>query len=95
METPSCPATSPRNGRPPLPPPQPATNRLGHPPGSGEGFASGQEQVDGFKELVNKLAWVLGSTYKHPYSSKKGPVHELAVRAARSIVRATGYPKSK
>lgn len=72
-----------------------AAGSLGYPPGKGEEEASGQEQTDCVKELTNKLAWVLGSTYKRAYSGKKGPVHSFAELAALGIVRAQGYSKSK
>lgn len=72
-----------------------AEGSIGYPPGPGEGEASGQEQTDCIKELTNKLAWVLGSTYKSQYSHKKGPVYHFAQLAALGIVRAQGYSKSK
>lgn len=72
-----------------------APDNFGFPPGSGPGMASGQEQTDCVKELTNKLAWVLGSTYKKTYSSNKGPVHLYAQRIAKGIVRGQGYSKTK
>lgn len=94
METPNTePPARPR--RPPKATFGNAPDSLGYPPGSGEGFASGQDQTDCVKELANKLAWVLGSTYKKTYSSKRGPVRSFAELAALGIVRAQGYSKSK
>ena len=72
-----------------------APDHFGYPPGSGEGLASGQEQTDCAKELANKISWVLGSTYRLPYSNKKGPVYRFAQLAALAIIRAQGYSKSK
>ncbi len=72
-----------------------AEGSIGYPPGPGKGEASGQEQSDCVKELTNKLAWVLGSTYSAQYSGKKGPVYKFAQLAALGIVRAQGYSKSK
>lgn len=94
METPNS-ATPPRSGDSPQASFGNAQDSLGYPPGSGPGFASGQEQTDCVKELTNKIAWVLGSTYKKTYSSKRGPVHSLAQRVAKGIVKASGYSKSK
>jgi len=72
-----------------------AKDSIGYPAGPGPEEASGQEQTDCVKELTNKLAWVLGSTYKRTYSSKHGPVQDFAKLAALGIVRAQGYSKSK
>jgi len=88
-------AAPPRSGSPPPAIYGNAQDQLGFPPGSGPSFASGQEQTDCIKELTNKIAWVLGSTYKKTYASKKGPVHTLAARVAKGIVRTSGYSKSK
>lgn len=49
-------------------------------------------QTDCFKELVNKIAWVLGSTYRQPYSAARSPVRLLAVRLAGAVLRSEGYP---
>lgn len=72
-----------------------AEDSLGYPPGSGQGFASGQEQTDCVRELANKLAWAIGSTYRKRYSTKKSPTFQLAQFAALAIVRQEGYSKSE
>ncbi len=49
-------------------------------------------QQDGFKELVNKFAWVLGSTYRVPYSNVRTPARQFAVELAAFTQQAQGYP---
>ncbi len=49
-------------------------------------------QQDMVKELVNKLAWVLGSTYRVPYSNQKSTARSYAWRIAKSVLRDHGYP---
>ncbi len=49
-------------------------------------------QTDVFKELVNKLAWVVGSTYKKPYGNLKTSARQYAIVMAQAIVRDHGYP---
>ncbi len=49
-------------------------------------------QTDVFKELVNKLAWVLGSTYQQPYSNTKHAARVYALLVAKAVVRDHGYP---
>jgi len=50
-------------------------------------------QQDSFKELINKLAWTLGSTYRAPYSGKRSPAREYALRIARQVMKDNGYPR--
>jgi len=49
-------------------------------------------QTDSFQEIVNKLAWVLGSTYRVQYSNRRSPARLYAQRIATAIVKAHGYP---
>jgi len=49
-------------------------------------------QTDAFKELINKLAWVLGSTYRAPYSRHRTLARDYAVKLAQVTVRDHGYP---
>lgn len=49
-------------------------------------------QTEVYKELINKLAWVLGSTYRRPYSSARSPSRTYAVKMAQAILRDHGYP---
>ena len=49
-------------------------------------------QQDVFKELINKLAWALGSTYRITYSNTRSPARTYAVRMAGKILRDNGYP---
>ncbi len=49
-------------------------------------------QQDAFLELVNKLAWVLGSTYRAQYSNKGTVARRCAIQLATTIRVAHGYP---
>jgi len=49
-------------------------------------------QQDTVKELVNKLAWVIGSTYRVPYSNAKSPARMYAWRIVKAMLRDNGYP---
>lgn len=40
-----------------------------------------------WKELINKLAWALGTTYGLPYRDKKGQIRHMAVRLANMAFR--------
>lgn len=51
-----------------------------------------EEQIRVFKELINKLSWTLGSTYKRNYSGKRTDVADYARLCAHAIVRDHGYP---
>jgi len=50
-------------------------------------------QTDAFKELINKVAWALGSTYRTPYNNTRSPTRQLAVQVARMILKTQGYPR--
>ena len=50
-------------------------------------------QQDSFKEVINKLAWALGSTYRVPYSGKQSPARVYALRMAQAVLRDNGYPR--
>lgn len=49
-------------------------------------------QTEAYKELVNKIAWCLGSTYRVQYSNQRSPIRVYAQRIARAVVRDHGYP---
>ena len=49
-------------------------------------------QTDAFKELINKLAWALGSTYRTPYNNTSTPTRKLATRIAKHVLSSQGYP---
>jgi len=49
-------------------------------------------QTDAFKELINKLACALGSTYRTNYSNTRPPTRQLAIKMAGYIVQGQGYP---
>lgn len=51
-------------------------------------------QMDAFKELINKLSWVLGSTYRVSYSNKTTAARSYALRMAKTILKDHGYPRS-
>lgn len=50
-------------------------------------------QTDVFKELINKLSWTLGSTFRRPYSNRRMKVRQLAVRIATRIIAQEGWPR--
>lgn len=49
-------------------------------------------QTDAYKEIVNKIAWCLGSVYRVPYAGKRTAVRIYAERIAQAVVRDHGYP---
>lgn len=49
-------------------------------------------QTDAFKEIVNKLAWALGTTYRVPYSTPKSVCRQWALSLAKATVTHHGYP---
>lgn len=49
-------------------------------------------QQDAVKELVNKLAWTLGSVYRVNYSNMRTPARAYAWRIAKHIIQDHGYP---
>lgn len=50
-------------------------------------------QTEVFKELINKFAWALGSTYRQAYSNQRTPVRQLAIAIAKHVVAKQGYPE--
>lgn len=50
-----------------------------------------QVQSDVFKELINKLSWAIGSTYKKRYSGKQSDVGDYARMCAHAVIRDHGY----
>lgn len=74
---------------PPLPPaPSPADTPLGLP---ATATIIGL-QTDVVKELVNKIAWSLGSTYRASYASMRTPARAYAWRIVKAIIDDHGYP---
>ena len=49
--------------------------------------------TDVYKELINKIAWAIGSVYRVPYRNKTEPARELAQEFANQMIEAAGYPK--
>jgi len=49
-------------------------------------------QTDVCKELVNKFAWVLGSTYRVPYANMKTDARQYAWRLVKKVIEDHGYP---
>jgi len=47
---------------------------------------------DVVKELVNKIAWTLGSVYRQPYSNMRTPARAYAWRIVKQVIRDHGYP---
>ncbi len=65
-----------------------ADGRLGIPASASQPLL----QQDAFKELVNKFAWVLGSTYRVPYNNVRTPARQFAIVLAQHTQRKHGYP---
>lgn len=49
-------------------------------------------QTDAYKELVNKLAWVIGSTYHVPYGNVRTGARQWAMILAQTTHAHHGYP---
>jgi len=49
-------------------------------------------QTDAVQELVNKIAWALGSVYRQNYSNMKTPARAYAWRIAKQVLIDHGYP---
>lgn len=49
-------------------------------------------QTDVAKELVNKIAWVLGSTYRVPYANMRTQARQYAWRIVKKVIEDNGYP---
>lgn len=49
-------------------------------------------QTDVVKELVNKIAWTLGSVYRQNYSNMRTPAREYAWRIVKQVIKDHGYP---
>lgn len=63
---------------------------LGYPPS--ETQAALQQEV--YKELVNKFAWVLGSTYRRNYSNRRSVARVAAQYLVGLTIREHGFPES-
>ena len=50
-------------------------------------------QTDVFKEVVNKLAWALGSTYRRPYNNRRTRARTLAIKMATRLFSQEGWPE--
>ncbi len=51
-------------------------------------------EIDVFKELVNKIAWAVGTTYGRPYATRRDVARQLAVDLATTVVVEKGWPHS-
>jgi len=49
-------------------------------------------QQDVCKELVNKIAWTLGSVYRRSYSNMRAPARAYAWRIVKQVLEDHGYP---
>jgi len=55
------------------------------------GMTPAEIQLSFNKELVNKIAWVIGSAYKKRYSGKNSSVTGYARLVVKAIIRDHGY----
>jgi len=51
-------------------------------------------KADHYKELINKIAWCLGTAYGRPYSSIQQPTRKYAHVIVAAIIRDNGFPSS-
>lgn len=51
-------------------------------------------QSGAFQELVNKIAWAIGSTYRVPYSSPRREPRRTALALAGQVLDDQGWPES-
>lgn len=49
-------------------------------------------QADAFKELVNKIAWAVGSAYQVPYAGERTRCRTYVRYLVADIMRDHGYP---
>lgn len=49
-------------------------------------------QSNAWVELVNKIAWALGSTYRVPYNRPRGEPRRTAIALAHEVLASHGYP---
>jgi len=50
-------------------------------------------KADHYKELINKIAWALGSAYDRDYSRINLPTRKYAHELVASIIRDHGFPR--
>jgi len=49
-------------------------------------------QSEAYKELIGKLAWAIGSTYRAPYANTRTEARDWARVLAAATVNKHGYP---
>ena len=50
-------------------------------------------QTDAYKEIINKIAWAIGSSYRVPYRNARTGARYVAIGLARDLVGDHGYPR--
>ncbi len=81
--------------QPPTPQLPPLPNSLQHLPlGIPPGDTQDALKADHYKELVNKIAWTLGTAYGQGYSSIHQPARKYAQGIVGAIIRDHGFPRS-
>jgi len=50
-------------------------------------------QSDAYKELINKLAWAIGSSYDTPYNNTRTQTRATAIELASALIASHGYPR--
>jgi len=65
-----------------------------HPFGIPTGDAQEDLRADVYKELINKIAWALGSTYRVNYSNSQQAARKYANRVVGRIISDHGFPHS-
>jgi len=77
---------------PPQLPPMPSTlgwSALGIP----QGETQDALKADHYKELINKIAWALGSAYDCSYTNIQQPARKYAQVIVGAIIRDHGFPR--
>jgi len=74
-----------------LPPPE-GSLQTGEPLGIPPHEAQLALHTDVCKEMVNKIAWVLGTTYRRSYSNRRTIARQLAWQIVKQVIEDHGYP---
>lgn len=74
----------------PVPPEGPEATRIGVP----VWLTQPALQQDVFKELINKFAWAIGSTYRRTYTRRRSNVRLVAQEFASQLITQEGYPQA-
>jgi len=86
-----APSTQQQLSIPQPPPKDPLDSRVEGAFGESPGWTPAEIQLSFNKELVNKVAWLIGTAYGKSYSNRRSPVKEYSYRIVKAIIRDHGY----